>query len=239
MISRYFRALAESVKAARQKLLIDEIKQIKSRKSLLDLGCDDGEVTKDIAIGAGIKEIFGLDLSQERVKEANQRGVKAYQGDISKLLPFKDKQFDVIMSIQTIEHLIDIDIFLEEAHRILAKGGSVIITTENLASWHNIAALLLGLQPFTGPYLSKKYTIGLHPLHDRLEDPTVPEYRKAMPPHLNVMTTRSLMQLLQKHGFNVVSVKGIGYYPLPHFISNFFAKLDPYHSAVCLVRATT
>jgi len=43
--------------------------------------------------------------------------------------------------------------FVTELHRILVPHGYLIIDSPNLASWHNVFALVLGIQPFSGPNL--------------------------------------------------------------------------------------
>lgn len=59
-----------------------------------------------------------------------------------------------------IEHLFDTDNFVSESFRILKPGGYTIVSTVNLASWHNIFALILGYQPFDFANISIKGTIG-------------------------------------------------------------------------------
>ena len=46
-------------------------------------------------------------------------------------LPFKSKQFDVVISIQVIEHLADPIDFLAECTRVLKMGGFLILSTPN------------------------------------------------------------------------------------------------------------
>ena len=53
--------------------------------------------------------------------------------------------FDVVHANQVIEHVFDLDRFVSEIKRVLAPGGRAIICTENIASWHSVAALFLGL----------------------------------------------------------------------------------------------
>jgi SAM-dependent methyltransferase len=71
------------------------------------------------------------------------------EADLNDGLPFDDERFDVVVSNQVLEHLADTDAFVSEVARVLRPGGVAAVSTENLASWHNIAALLLGWQPFS------------------------------------------------------------------------------------------
>jgi hypothetical protein len=51
---------------------------------------------------------------------------------------------------------------------VLVRGGRTIVCTENLASWHNIAALVVGLQPFSRFRDRAAWGTGYHPLPKRL-----------------------------------------------------------------------
>ena len=52
----------------------------------------------------------------------------------------------MIMS-ELIEHLVDTDSALDEAFRVLKPGGSLLLSTPNLAAWYNRGLLALGVQP--------------------------------------------------------------------------------------------
>ena len=116
---------------------------------LLDLGCDDGANTTRFAAAARAAETHGLELIEERAEEAAGRGVQVRIGDPIKRFPFDDRSFDVVVSNQVIEHLCDTDNFVRESYRVLRPGGLAVVSTENLASWHNIGALMFGWQPFS------------------------------------------------------------------------------------------
>lgn len=47
-------------------------------------------------------------------------------------LPFEDESFDCVISFQVIEHIKDDAKFISEVHRVLKKGGRVIISTPNI-----------------------------------------------------------------------------------------------------------
>lgn len=48
-----------------------------------------------------------------------------------------------------IERLADTDVFVADLGRVLAPGGYAVVSTENLAGWHNVFALVLGWQPLS------------------------------------------------------------------------------------------
>lgn len=68
---------------------------------------------------------------------------------MNKGIALENESIDVVFSNQVIEHLYETDKFISEIYRILKPGGYAVISTENLSSWHNIFALILGWQPFS------------------------------------------------------------------------------------------
>jgi len=81
--------------------------------------------------------------------------------------PFKDEEFDVVLFCEIIEHLIVEPMWaLREIKRVLKRGGTLILTTPNVARLENIARLLRGhniYDPYSGygPYgrHNREYTI--------------------------------------------------------------------------------
>jgi hypothetical protein len=109
----------------------------------------------------------------------------------------------------------------------LKKGGTSIWCTPNLASWHNIFALVLGFQPFSSQ-ISDEAFLG-NPLH--------PQYKqkiKEAQAHLRLFTHRSLRKLLTYHGLTVTLSKGIGYYPFPSKLAKPLSVIDYKHAAYIL-----
>jgi 2-polyprenyl-3-methyl-5-hydroxy-6-metoxy-1,4-benzoquinol methylase len=189
----------------------------------LDCGCDNGEKTISRAGHIGTDRIFGIELIKKRAKLAVKRGVKVSNFNLNEKWEYLDKQFDIITATEVVEHLVDLDNFFLEARRVLKKDGILIVSTENLASFHNIFALILGNQPSTGPYLSRLFSIGYHPCNCYQKD----KERILMPPHLNVMTKKALASLFNFFRFKILSIKGSGFYPFPPPLAqifSFFAK---------------
>lgn len=198
--------------------------EVNKKAKLLDLGCDDGEWTLKLAEKIKTKDIHGYELIEKRAEQARERGIEVCIGDLNRRLKYSSNIFDVVHANQVIEHLNNTDMFLEEIYRILKPSGYVIISTENLASWHNIFALLLGYTPFSLTNVSSKTAAVGNPLaphtgEDFWEEDTWQ--------HQKVFTTKGLKHLSELFGFKVESILGAGYYPF----GNILSSLDPYHSA--------
>jgi SAM-dependent methyltransferase len=126
---------------------------------LLDVGCGAGFIFEKRQ-----NQIIGVDINRASSKIAKQKMGDVILADLNRGIPIRSKAIDIVYSDQVIEHLIDTDMFAEEILRVVKDDGFAVIGTENLASWHNIYALLLGKQPSSGPYVSSKFKIGYHPI---------------------------------------------------------------------------
>lgn len=222
----YIKFLGESVDSDLEDMVLESLPSGKNI-SYLDVGCYDGTKTLVRANKIGTKKIIGIDVLAGSTKIARKKGLKVIFCDLNKKWPLRNKSVDCITATEVIEHLVDEDNFFSEVKRVLSPGGRIIITTDNLAGYHNIFALIVGNQPYSGPYISKVYPIGHRP-HAKFYKPSLKE---RMNPHLNVMTARALRQLLTFYGFKIIKQGGAGMYPLPPFIAKLTSKLDKNHAS--------
>ncbi len=198
--------------------------------SLLDLGCDDGARTMRWAQAAAAQDVHGIEVVAERAALARERGITVATADLGGHLPFESQTFDVVVSNQVIEHLFDTDLFLTEACRVLKPGGVVVTSTENLASWHNIASLLLGWQPFSLTNVSIGGAIG-NPLGLWVDGTASSAPDAVTWQHRRVFAARGLVDLHRVSGFTGLELLGAGYYPLPRRL----ASVNAAHAAFITV----
>lgn len=98
----------------------------KNNINILDAGCGTGLLLKKLKL---FGEVHGVDISAEALKFSKKRGIKKiYHSSITKL-PFTDKKFDVVLSIDVLYHQkVTSDIkALKEFYRVLKPGGLLII----------------------------------------------------------------------------------------------------------------
>ena len=201
------------------------IKESGPFESILDVGCWDGTKTLEYAKNAKSKNIFGIEIVENKSKEAQEKGIKTFSMIADRdRWPFEDGSVDCVTSNQVIEHLSNVDHFLSEASRVLKKDGVLITSTNNLSSWHNIVALVFGWAPFDLTNSSIK-AIGIgNPLalHKGESSSNGDSWT-----HKTIFTTKWLNDWMLLYGLNPIKNYGAGYYPLPSFFGAFFKK----HSA--------
>jgi SAM-dependent methyltransferase len=193
--------------------------------SLLDVGTHTGEFTQRVAVRLGAARTAGVELIEEHAAAARERGIEVVAADLDEGLPFGDAEFDVVHANQVIEHVRRTDRFLTEIRRVLAPGGITCISTNNLASWHNVLSLVLGFQP-TPMHVSDELIVGnpLDPYHGQAHE-------DAGQTHLRLFTGRALAELCAHHGLERVRLRTVGYYPLPPLAARLASRIDARHGA--------
>lgn len=99
-------------------------------KKILDLGCGPGLYNRRLSkMGADVK---GIDLSKGLIKIAKEENpnLDFVVGDAEKL-PYKNSQFDIVLSTLVLGHLEKWDRALGEINRVLKKGGIFIFSNYN------------------------------------------------------------------------------------------------------------
>ena len=90
---------------------------------MLDVPCGDGHIARE-ARALGYR-VYGLDLFPSA-------GVRGVQADACAPLPFQDESFDVLVSMEGIEHFENQMRFLRECARVLKPDGRLILSTPNV-----------------------------------------------------------------------------------------------------------
>lgn len=92
---------------------------------ILDIGCGAGTTLKALnRAGRG----YGMDVSTNALKYCLQRGVDSVcQGDASRV-PYQDERFDLVISVDVVEHVDDDVGAMREMLRVTKPGGLIIFT---------------------------------------------------------------------------------------------------------------
>ena len=156
---------------------------------LLDLGAGDGFVTAELA-GTRADLAVAVDVNRPPPLAPRRRLVRQVDSGLPGPLPFRSAAFDVVVSLETIEHLLDPDFLLAEVVRVLAPGGCLVLSTPRLDSLLVVASLLLGVQP-----------PGIEASPNRRYGNPFGEQRPSG--HVHLFTKRALVEALGAHGLQV------------------------------------
>lgn len=127
-----------------------------SEASVIELGSGNGELA-DLLLPK-VKSLICVDNSAIYAAKLAKKGFKAFQADLNQVLPLKANQFDCVISLEVIEHLVKAEDFLLEASRILKPAGQLIISTPNIAWWGYRLFALLGQPPKKEGYHLRFFT---------------------------------------------------------------------------------
>jgi len=100
----------------------------KSNK-ILEIGCSSGYFSQRL-LNKG-REVYGIDINKKDIEEAKKkfRKINFFVGKAEKL-PFSDNSFDVVVMLETLEH-VDEKKAVKEAYRVLRPKGLVILSFPN------------------------------------------------------------------------------------------------------------
>jgi SAM-dependent methyltransferase len=101
-------------------------------KRVLDAGCGAGYGAGELARAA--ESVIGVDIAAEAIEfaQANyQQSNLRFEQASCIALPFAGASFDLVVAFEVIEHLEDWRGFLQEACRVLAPAGQLIVSTPN------------------------------------------------------------------------------------------------------------
>jgi SAM-dependent methyltransferase len=140
---------------------------------LLDIGCGDGSYTRRLA--DGFTKVDAIDIQTDLLTQFTQRVAgtpAARQITIREMsaarLDYPDDTFDVVTSIEVLEHIVELDQALSEIRRVLKPGGRFAFTTPNRWFLFETHGFIVGgrrYAPSRAPFLT-----WVGPLHRRLAD---------------------------------------------------------------------
>jgi SAM-dependent methyltransferase len=189
-------------RARRQaRMLAGMLRDVTGPAVIIDLGCGDGSALAIAAERNPAHRFAGIDWSGDALRQAQAAGLTVVRASVSGgSLPVADGAADVVIMSELIEHLVDPDGAVAEARRILRPGGSLLLSTPNLAAWYNRGLLAFGIQPIFSE-------VSLRGVFGRPG--------RVVAGHLRLFTRRALTEFLTASGFRCVTVTGARYHDVP------------------------
>jgi len=113
---------------------------------VLDLGCGDGAMLAYLQQARGCTG-YGIEIDDANVLACVKRGVNVIQLNLDEGLSlFDDASFDVVLQIDTLQHLRNAQVMLRETVRV---GRTGVVAFPNFAHWPNRLSVLRGRMPVT------------------------------------------------------------------------------------------
>jgi methionine biosynthesis protein MetW len=113
---------------------------------VLDLGCGDGALLAHLQAARGCTG-YGVEIDDANVHACIRRGVNVIQLNLDEgLAMFQDQSFDVVLQIDTLQHLRNAEVMLVETARVGKQG---IVAFPNFGHWPNRLQVLMGRMPVT------------------------------------------------------------------------------------------
>lgn len=210
-LSEYANKKAKQGMNKEKELIYKYLNKLGEKHRVLDTGCGKGELLKN-AKHILNAEAYGTEIQGE--KPIHDTEFEVSVGDLNEGIDYPDNYFDVVLSTQTIEHLICTDYYLSEVRRVLKKNGVFILTTVNLAAWHYRLMLLFGIQPIV--------------LHPSIQQTWPLKGENSVYGHKSVFTYNALKEVLQKRKFYIEASLTHTIYFLPEFICKLFPNLGTF-----------
>lgn len=173
---------------------------------VLDLGCGDGALLDYLQRERACTG-YGVELDDANVLACVQRGVQVLQLNLDQgLTMFEDASFDVVLQIDTLQHLRNAETMLTETVRV---GHLGIVAFPNFAHWPNRLRILRGRMPVT----------------KRLP------YQWYDTPNIRVGTHADLEVLAQRNGLHIVDSFGLQQGRVVRWLPNLRAGTSVYKLA--------
>ncbi len=111
--------------------LLDQFEKYRSNNRILDVGCGKGDFLNEAKKRGW--EVYGTEYSQKALEICRGNGLNMKQGKLSPDF-FPSDYFDVITSIEVLEHINNPNEEIEQIRHFLRKGGLFYCTTPNFDS---------------------------------------------------------------------------------------------------------
>lgn len=234
MLQGYFKALYQRTMQNAYALARNELaRAMVSGGELLDCGAHDGRTYDFLQKRIGLRPdaYHGIEWNPELAAVARGKNLDVIQGDLNKALPYPDGTFRCVVALSVLEHLFNPCHFLGECHRVLERGGTLVILTPNISTYFTALLILLGKMPSSGPHPDSDALLQRESVLKVSRDTIQPDAESDIPVHRHVIvfSYRVLKSYLEMLGFSEVRGHGFGLYPFPIFMQPVLEKIDPWH----------
>ncbi|XP_031327297.1 ubiquinone biosynthesis O-methyltransferase, mitochondrial-like [Photinus pyralis] len=192
-------------------LLLKQNPDLLANIEILDAGCGGGILAEALMRSGGT--VTGIDPSKELIEIAKNhnvsRNINYYSVTIEEFSIENKGKFDAVITSEVIEHVCELEVFLESCISCLKPGGSLFITTINqtLLAWFHVIVL--------SEILFRQIPLGTH------------QYR-------NIVPYQRLLTILENNKCRIGTGRGMVY----NFLNNdwYWIKTTATHYAVHAIK---
>ena len=160
--------------------------------NIVDIGCGGGLLCEPMArLGA---KITGIDASSRNIEIAKSHAKTSnlkinYQTNTAEDLAAKNKQFDVVLNMEVVEHVNNVPLYLKSCAKLVKPNGLMFVSTINRTA-KAFALAILGAE-----YVLNWLPKGTHS-YDRF------------------LTPQEISIMLERENMTIIDKKGVSYSPL-------------------------
>lgn len=188
--------------------IIKQILQNNKIKKCLDIGAGTGYISGFVKNLDSKIDCYAIDISKKAIAIAakNYPEIKFIQDDI---IPWAEngKKFDLILSLENIEHIYNLDEYLDAINSSINKDGVLVVSTPNLNSWLNRLLILFGKIPYFQEYFFYDnvpiFSIGQRNFPPRSSKPSG---------HIRILNCQVLNFIARKYKLKIIGRYGAGLY---------------------------
>jgi len=157
---------------------------------ILDIGCGGGLISEPLARLGG--NVTGIDASEKNIKVAQVHAIKSnlkinyLKNSPEELKEFE--KFDVILNLEIVEHVENVDLYLQSCYKLLKKGGIMFTATLNRTLTSYVKAII------GAEYILRWLPVGTH------------DWNKFIKPE-------ELEKNLYNKKFSTIEIKGLEFSP--------------------------
>ncbi|MBL6786045.1 MAG: bifunctional 2-polyprenyl-6-hydroxyphenol methylase/3-demethylubiquinol 3-O-methyltransferase UbiG [Candidatus Pelagibacter bacterium] len=159
--------------------------------NILDIGCGGGLISEPMARLGG--NVTGIDASEKNIEVAKlhskKNGLKIDYLNASPENFDRFENFDIILNLEIIEHVSDVNLYIQSCNKLLKKNGLMFTATLN-RSFTSYLKAIIGAE-----YILRWLPIGTH------------DWNKFIKPE-------ELEKMLNNEKFSTIDIKGLTFNPL-------------------------
>jgi len=176
------------------------VRLVGENKRVLEIGCGWGAVSQRLKQNGNT--VVGIEIDREKAKTAKSFCKQVLVEDVEKIrFDFTQKQFDIVLFGDVLEHLKQPRKLLERVKPCLAEYGHIVISVPNVANWRVRLNLLLGRFDYEDQGILDKT-------------------------HLRFFTRKNAENLIEGAGYKIVESDFVPSFPFP-FFKKHLAKINP------------